>query len=161
MYVSTKTYGHELGLSCAFRQWRANSHCKLLHGYALSFKLVFEADTLDHRNWVQDFGGLKDVKARLQELFDHTIAVDNLDPEKNRLWALHEAGLARVVIFERGVGCEAFAEYVYKFVSKWLRDSQLPKDELELKFIGWSQRVRLRSVEVREHGANSAIFEGI
>ncbi|SVB70610.1 uncharacterized protein METZ01_LOCUS223464, partial [marine metagenome] len=27
MYQSTKTYGNEVGLSCCFRQWRADSHC--------------------------------------------------------------------------------------------------------------------------------------
>jgi len=148
MHVSTKTYGHEVGLSCAFRQWRAESHCRLIHGYAIAVGLVFEADELDHRNWVIDFGGLKPVKARLQELFDHTIAVDNMDPEKDRFWALHEAGLANVVIFERGVGCEAFSEYIYHYVDAWLMSA------------GHAPRVRLRSVEVREHGANSAIFEG-
>ena len=35
MYRSSKTYGHEIGLSAAFRQWRAQSHCRLIHGYAL------------------------------------------------------------------------------------------------------------------------------
>ena len=36
VWRSTKTYGHEEGLSCCFRQWRAtHSHCRLLHGYAL------------------------------------------------------------------------------------------------------------------------------
>ena len=42
-YVSTKTYGHEVGLSCAFRQHKADSHCAKLHGYALSVKVEFEA----------------------------------------------------------------------------------------------------------------------
>ena len=32
MFLSTKTYGHDLGLSAAFRQWRAESHCRLIHG---------------------------------------------------------------------------------------------------------------------------------
>ena len=42
VWRSTKTYGHEEGLSCCFRQWRAtHSHCRLLHGYALSFRLTF------------------------------------------------------------------------------------------------------------------------
>lgn len=158
MYVSTKTYGHELGLSCVFRQRLAESHCNKLHGYALSVKLTFEADTLDHRNWVQDFGGLKTVKNRLEELFDHTLALDPLDPEFKTLWSLHERGLARVVIFERGVGCEAFAQYIYEFVNEWLYSTQYG-----ITATGESipQRVRLRSVEVREHGANSAIFEGL
>ena len=43
-YISTKTYKH-LG-PVAYRQWRADSHCNLIHGYALSFHFEFEADTL-------------------------------------------------------------------------------------------------------------------
>ena len=55
-YRVTKTYGNERGLSCAFRQWRADSHCNLIHGYSLGFRFVFEAAQLDDRNWVYDFG---------------------------------------------------------------------------------------------------------
>lgn len=49
IYRSTKTYGHEIGLSAAFRQWRAESHCRFVHGYALAVKFVFEAGELDAR----------------------------------------------------------------------------------------------------------------
>ena len=49
-YYSTKTYGNERGLSCAFRQWRATSHCNQIHGYSLGFRFIFEADELDDRN---------------------------------------------------------------------------------------------------------------
>lgn len=48
-YKSTKLYGHEIGLSAAFRQWRAESHCRFLHGYALAVRFEFEADELDVR----------------------------------------------------------------------------------------------------------------
>ena len=62
-YVSTKTYGNDRGLSCCFRQWRStHSHCSLLHGYSIGIKLMFESETLDDRNWVMDFGGLKAFK---------------------------------------------------------------------------------------------------
>ena len=71
MYQSGKTYGHEVGFSCAFRQHKAQSHCKFLHGYALSFKFIFEADELDARNWVVDFGSLKSLKGWLENTFDH------------------------------------------------------------------------------------------
>ena len=57
VFRSTKTYGHEMGFSCAFRQHRADSHCRLVHGYALAFHFEFEATELDVRNWVVDFGG--------------------------------------------------------------------------------------------------------
>ena len=58
-YQSTKII--ELG-SCAFRQWRADSHCKFIHGYRLVAKFWFECEKLDERNWVVDFGGLKELK---------------------------------------------------------------------------------------------------
>ena len=49
IYRSTKTYDHNEGLSCCFRQWRADSHCNLVHGYALAFRFVFATHTLDER----------------------------------------------------------------------------------------------------------------
>ena len=59
-HYSTKTYGHEEGLSAVFRQPNAtHSHCSLLHGYSLGFRLVFSAEVLDDKNWVVDFGGLR------------------------------------------------------------------------------------------------------
>lgn len=57
-FFSIKKYGHERGLSAAFRQWRADSHCKFLHGYSLEFEFEFGAHELDERNWVVDFGGI-------------------------------------------------------------------------------------------------------
>src|SRR5688500_7012818 len=74
-YLSTKTYGHEVGFSCAFRQWRAASHCSLIHGYALSIAITFEAEQLDDNNWVVDFGGMGSFKEWLTQTFDHTLLV--------------------------------------------------------------------------------------
>lgn len=145
-YQSTKTYGHEIGLSCAFRQWRAQSHCHLIHGYALSFKLVFESDELDINNWVVDFGGLKPLKAKLQENFDHTMLVAKDDPKKDVLLSLQEHGLANIVLVD-ATGCEATAKLVFDMTNQWLVEAD------------YSQRVKLVSVEVAEHGANSAVFK--
>jgi 6-pyruvoyltetrahydropterin/6-carboxytetrahydropterin synthase len=91
-YQVTKTYGHELGLSCVFRQHRANSHCKQLHGYALAFDIVFETETLDARNWVIDFGSLKEVKEWLVDMFDHTLLVASDDPMFEELARLANSG---------------------------------------------------------------------
>lgn len=145
VFQSTKTYGHEIGLSCAFRQWKADSHCRLLHGYALSFKFVFEAEDLDARNWAVDFGSLKDVKQILRDNFDHTTIVSEDDPEINWFLEAQKRGILRCVVFPKA-GCEAFAELVYRVVELWLIDA------------GYAPRCRLYSVEVREHGANSAIY---
>lgn len=80
-FQSTKTYGTDRGLSCCFRQWKANhSHCSTLHGYSLGFKFVFESETLDEKNWCFDFGGMKPIKEYLDYMFDHTILVAEDDP---------------------------------------------------------------------------------
>lgn len=143
-YASTKTYGHEVGLSAAFRQWRAASHCRFLHGYALSVRLEFEADELDARNWVVDFGSLKSLKGWLEDTFDHKTLVAEDDPELARFRELDRAGVIRLVEVP-ATGCEAFARLVFEGAEEWLRVN------------GYAPRVRLASVEVREHGANSAI----
>lgn len=147
MHKVIKTYGHELGLSCCFRQWRATSHCNQFHGYALAFKLTFSAVDLDHCNWVIDFGALKPLKERLQQLFDHTLALAADDPCYEQILALHETGLANIVTFPKGVGCERFAELVGCEVMAWLTS----KEE-------YAGRVLLDEVECREHGANAAIW---
>ena len=67
-YQSTKTYGNDRGFSCAFRQPKAtHSHCSLIHGYSLGFKFVFEADHLDDKNLVYDFGNCGWIKNFLEE----------------------------------------------------------------------------------------------
>lgn len=144
-YYSTKTYGHERGLSCCFRQWRADSHCNMMHGYALAFSFKFEASTLDHNNWVVDFGGLKWLKAWLENQFDHTTLVAQDDPEMETFCMLHNKKLIDMRVIP-GVGCEKTAEYVFDHVA-----SQI--DSL------YAGRVKLISVEVREHPGNSAIIE--
>lgn len=145
MFKSTKTYGHDIGLSCCFRQWRAKSHCAQFHGYAIAVRLEFEADELDDRNWVVDFGGLKAVKEMLQNNFDHKLLVAEDDPLKDEICTLAGYGLADVVVLP-AVGCEMFAKFIFDWVDNWLT---------------WQKpRVRLASVEVREHGANSAIYTG-
>ena len=147
MYQVTKTYGHELGLSACFRQWRAKSHCAQLHGYALSFKLIFQAANLDENNWVIDFGSLKPVKEYLVNTFDHKLVVAGDDPQLDAITELAGLGIADVLVIEN-VGCEAFAKMVHGFVTGWLYST------------GQLRRVQLLSVEVREHGANSAIYMG-
>tara|TARA_R110002094_G_scaffold57143_2_gene68253 strand:- start:541 stop:846 length:306 start_codon:yes stop_codon:yes gene_type:complete len=73
-FYSTKHYGHNVGLSAVFRQPNADhSHCHLLHGYSLAFKFTFGCNKLDNKNWAVDFGGLKGIKAWLEDSFDHNV----------------------------------------------------------------------------------------
>lgn len=144
-FLSTKTYGPELGLSAVFRQWKADSHCNQLHGYALSFRFVFEASELDHRNWVVDFGGLKGLKNKLALTFDHKLVVASDDPKLQTLMELAKHGVADVMIVD-AIGCEKFAELASKYA------------EAELELLGIHKRVKVVEVQCFEHGANSGIY---
>lgn len=156
MYQSTKVFGHELGLSACFRQHRAtHSHCSLLHGYALSFKFVFQAATLDDRNWVHDFGGLKELKENLQATFDHKLVVAADDPHLDTLCAL--AGTVADVLVLPAVGCEAFAQHAFHMAT-----AVIHKANKASAAIGFPHdRVSVMSCECAEHGANSAIYFGV
>ena len=146
-YQSTKTYGNDRGLSCCFRQWRADhSHCSLLHGYSLGFRFVFESDTLDERNWVYDFGDCKWIKEFLEDTFDHTLVIASDDPEVELFKGLYEKKVCKLWVLDN-VGCEKFAELVYHYVVLTLKEKT-------------EGRVSLKSVECFEHGANSAIYLG-
>ena len=141
----TKTYGHELGLSCAFRQWQArHSHCRFLHGYALGFRFTFAAATLDDRGWCIDFGGLKPLRDWLHEMFDHTLLVASDDPDLATLQALGRAGLAQLRVVD-AVGCEAFAALAHRWACGFLAAET-------------AGRVALEQVEVSEHPGNAASF---
>jgi len=144
-YYSTKTYGHNIGLSAVFRQPLAHSHCKFLHGYSLQFKFIFGCEELDERNWVVDFGGLKPLKKWLEDSFDHKVVVDREDPLLYKLSELESCGLATYIIFD-GVGVEKFAEHAHKFADKLVREMT-------------NNRCYCVSAECAEHGSNSAIFE--
>jgi 6-pyruvoyltetrahydropterin/6-carboxytetrahydropterin synthase len=143
MFRSTKTFN---GYSTAFRQWKATSHCRLVHGYSLSFKVWFEGD-LDERNWVQDFGEFKrnGIKQQLSDLFDHTTVVALDDPYLETFELMQEQGIIDLRVVD-DVGCERFAEYVFN-----LMNNQIVVDT--------KGRVRVVQVECFEDGTNnSAIY---
>lgn len=146
-YLSTKTFMRELGLSAAFRQYKADSHCRFVHGYALEVKVVFIADDLDARNWVVDFGSLKDFKQVLVDNFDHKTIVAADDPELPWFREAERRGILQLNVLP-AVGCEMFARMIYDAFS-----AMLPN-------YGYGDRVRVVSVSVSEHGANSAVYVG-
>ena len=189
-YLSTKTYGNDRGLSCCFRQWRSrHSHCSTLHGYSIGIKLIFESETLDDRNWVMDFGGLKAFKEWADHMFDHTLVIAEDDPHLNFFkqmsnlgdppvsgtgslpsGAPHERGAVCDLRIVPAVGCEKFAELAFNTMQHILETFQKgetwalnTQDGLPLKAFSCRYPVglgvKLRSVEVFEHGANSGSFE--
>jgi 6-pyruvoyltetrahydropterin/6-carboxytetrahydropterin synthase len=145
MFRSTKSYDHSEGLSCCFRQWRADhSHCQLIHGYALAFSFVFATDRLDACNWCLDFGGLKPLRAWLHQMFDHTTLVAEDDPQRAEFERLAEHRLADLRILP-AVGCEAFAKLAFEHAQGFVAAET-------------EGRVWVESTEVREHAGNSAIY---
>jgi len=142
-YQSTKVI--ELG-SCAFRQWHAtHSHCQFLHGYQLIAKLWFGGAELDEKNWVVDFGGLKELKGKLQHIFDHTTCVAADDPELEMFKELDSRGIIQLRILEKGVGIERVAEEVYRVASEHITTLT-------------GGRCWVEKVEAFEHADNSALY---
>jgi 6-pyruvoyltetrahydropterin/6-carboxytetrahydropterin synthase len=149
-FQSTKIFD---GYSTVFRQWRAEgTHCKFLHGYGISFKIVFEGD-LDERNWVWDFGGMKRAKGTIggmspkvwmDHMFDHTLILADDDPFVYKALELHNQGIIQLRVIP-ATGAEQFAKYIYEKVNTFVLEET-------------SNRVRVVSVEFKEHEKNSAIY---
>lgn len=147
MYVSTKRYGHDKGYSIAYRQHKADSHCRFIHGYSLAFEFEFEAEALDVRNWVCDFGGFGTLKDFLDEYFDHTLLVAQDDPELAFFKKINDRGLARVREVY-ATGCEGLSEFLFW----WMNEMWIPQN-------GYGDRVFCRKVRVCETPSNSAWVE--
>ena len=152
MYTSSKLFD---GFSCCFRQWKADTtHCKFLHGYAISFEITFQGE-LDERNWVWDFGGMKRAqtkidgmspKAWMDYMFDHTILVAKDDPMINLINDLEHNQIAQVRVVE-ATGAEKFAEFIFGKLNIFVQTET-------------NGRVRVAKVEFMEYGKNTAIYEG-
>jgi 6-pyruvoyltetrahydropterin/6-carboxytetrahydropterin synthase len=150
-FQSTKLFD---GYSTCFRQWKADgTHCKFLHGYAISFKVWFEGE-LDERNWVWDFGGMKRAKSNIQGmspkayfdyLLDHTTIISKDDPYLDNFQKMHLDGVIQLRILE-STGCERFAEYLHKVINEFLLEET-------------KGRVKASKVEVFENGRNSASYQ--
>jgi 6-pyruvoyltetrahydropterin/6-carboxytetrahydropterin synthase len=142
-YFSTKVI--ELG-SAAFRQPRATSHCKFIHGYRLTGKFIFTAETLDSNNWVVDFGNFDQLKSFFEETFDHKLIVAADDPALKEFKALEKTGAVDLVIMKDGVGIEMFAKFCFEAADSYVKNKT-------------DGRVSCYSVEVFEHEKNSAIYK--
>jgi 6-pyruvoyltetrahydropterin/6-carboxytetrahydropterin synthase len=149
-FQSTKLFD---GYSTCFRQWKADgTHCRFLHGYAISFRVWFEGN-LDERNWVFDFGGMKRAKTKMNGmspkdyfawLLDHTTIVAQDDPYLEKFKQMHSDGIIQLRVME-SVGCERFAQYLYDNINAFLK-------------LETNNRVRATKVEVYEHERNSASY---
>ena len=140
--ISTKVI--PLG-STAFRQWRAKSHCRLLHGYRLTAKIYFYAENLDETNWIFDFGNCKEIKTILENQFDHTTCVAADDPELDMFKLMDDKDMIDLRIMENGVSIEKNSEWIFNTVNDYVKNKT-------------NNRVSVIKVEVWEHEGNRAIY---
>jgi 6-pyruvoyltetrahydropterin/6-carboxytetrahydropterin synthase len=150
-FKSTKLFD---GYSTCFRQWKADgTHCRFLHGYAISFRVWFEGQ-LDERNWVWDFGGMKRAKNTIEGkspkeyfewLLDHTTVVAEDEPCLDLFKQMDKDGIIQLRVLP-AVGCEKFAEHLYDIINEFLQRET-------------NGRVKAVKVEVYEHEKNSASYE--
>jgi len=148
-YTSTKRYVDAFPV--AYRQWRADSHCNIIHGYAFSMKFYFGTDNLDVRNWAADYGGLGELKDFLKDHFDHRLLVAEDDPEIELYHKLEKAGIAKLTVLPR-LGCEGLADMLYKYIN----GVYIP----ELWGEAEAERLWCYRVEVQETQTNMAYREG-
>ena len=158
-YQSTKLFDN---YSVAIRQWKAqHSHCQLLHGYALKFKVWFESiepleeNQLDEMNWIMDYGGFKStdavptpgngLKDWMDYMWDHTLLIEKDDPYLDLFESMNPA-VCHLRVMDK-IGVESAAKLVYdKF-----------NDTLSKTGGG---RVKVVKVECWEADKNSSIYIG-
>ena len=146
-FQSTKTFDN---YSVAIRQWKAqHSHCQLLHGYALEFKVWFEPIdplSLDEMNWVVDFGifSRNGLKEWMNHMFDHTLLIEKDDPYLEVFEAMGPMKLAKVHVMEK-MGAENLAKLVFEKFNDTFSKTE-------------GGRVKVVKVECFENKKNSAIY---
>jgi 6-pyruvoyltetrahydropterin/6-carboxytetrahydropterin synthase len=147
IFVAIKTFTQGEGLSCCFRQWRAEGSAAKLHGYSLEFKLVFECQQLDESDRTIDLDGFADISSWLRQQFGNTLVVAQDDPHLNTFRVIEAHGLCDLRVLP-GTGCERFAEHVFYYVQGWMLERRL------------SPRVIIRSVECTADDGNGALCIG-
>lgn len=142
IYRSTKRFSN---FPCTHRQWKADSHCKFVHGYSREFYFEFACRERTHEGWIVDFGGLKKVKAWLDEMFDHTFLASQDDPFLETFKELDKKGVVQLRVLPN-VGMEGTAEYLFEKVDAMIQEMT-------------NGRAWVTKIEVRENEKNSAILE--
>ena len=165
-YQSTKLFDN---YSVAIRQWKAqHSHCQLLHGYALEFKVWFESiepleeNQLDEMNCIMDYGGFKPLpkggesveelkktgnglKDWMDYMWDHTLLIEKDDPQLETFQYMQELGLCHLRVMDK-IGAESAAKMVYDKFNDVMSKSG-------------GGRVKVVKVECWEAPKNSSIYQ--
>jgi 6-pyruvoyltetrahydropterin/6-carboxytetrahydropterin synthase len=104
-----------------------------------------EATELDDCGFVVDFGRLRTIRDWLDHIFDHTVLIDEDDPEMHVFHAANERGIIRLITVP-----SASAEGLAKFIC--LKVQQILNKEHE------ERPVFVTAVTVYEDSKNEAVF---
>lgn len=116
-------------LPFAHRQPNHDGHCALIHGHNWSFEFEFSALQLDECGFVIDFGKLKWLKEWINERFDHTLVLNESDPQLRYLRSALDsqpgdregAPLAKIVTVP-DCSCEGLAVWLAEEVNKVVQE---------------------------------------
>ncbi|MFH8886296.1 6-pyruvoyl trahydropterin synthase family protein [Streptomyces californicus] len=132
-------------LPCCHRSWAHDGKCRFLHGYERSFEIEFACAELDPvTGFVVDFSALKNVRALLNDQFDHTTLVAVNDPERPLFDELAARGVVDLRVMEH-TGMEGAAAWVMDEAGRLVREAT-------------DGRVWIRRVEARECRKNSVVL---
>lgn len=143
-HFSTKRFGP---ISTGHRQWKADNHCKFIHGYGRIVEIKFGCSELDDKGWVVDFGGLKQVKELLERYWDHRTLIASTDPMLDKLEKMEKEGLIQLTVLypPYNPGIELSAQWVFDKVGFLIKKE-------------YGDRCWIEEVRVWEHENNSAIY---
>lgn len=143
MYSITKRYPE---ITVCHRHWKAESHCRFIHGYARTVEITICAHDLD-KGWVMDLGNLKDVRKALEDAWDHRVLINSDDPELPQIEAMHQTGVLDLNVMDVtkgwGAALEGSCQFVMDLVEPIVRTRT-------------SGRAWVSKVEIWEKGDNRA-----
>ena len=152
-YKITKTFGHDSGYSCAFRQWNAKSNCSKIHGYSLGFEINLISHQLDENNWVFNFGDFKFLKKWLRDNFDHTLLIAKDDPFKEKFLELDNLKKIEIswptpkVFFENGSVINGYKKELILPIFFYKEKNNKNK----LKLSDWACPISKQNLEIRSN----------
>jgi 6-pyruvoyltetrahydropterin/6-carboxytetrahydropterin synthase len=97
-----------------------------------------------------DFGGLRPLKEKLEEWFDHTLLLALDDPQYAEIKRLGDLGLAKITEVEK-TGCEGISDFLYKYINSVFLPSCGATE---------AERIWCSMVQVRETDSNMAMRVG-
>lgn len=106
--------------------------------------MTFGCDAISESGFGVDFGEFSEINSWLKHWFDHTVLINEDDPELPLFQKLHDREILDLRVLPN-VSMERTAEFVFTYVDCWIRRQS-------------SDRSFLIEVECRENNKNAATY---